>query len=64
MHCGSVKWLEHSRLPSTQMQWEIPLIAPAREWEEDMIRELCAQVLVYRELQATAIKLKELLGLL
>lgn len=46
------------------MQWEIPLIAPAREWEEDMIRELCAQALVFRELQATAIKLKELQGLL
>lgn len=45
------------------MQWEIPLIAPAREREEDMIRELRAQSLVYRELQATAIELKELLGL-
>lgn len=63
MQCGSAKWLEHSRLPSTQMQWEIPLIAPTREWQEDMIRQLRAQALVYRELQATAIKLKELLGL-
>jgi len=46
------------------MRWEIPLIAPTREWEEHTIRKLCAWVLVYEEPQATAIKLKELLGLL
>lgn len=50
MQSGSVKSLEHSTFPSTRMQWEIPLIAPTREWEENMIRELCAQALVYGEL--------------